>query len=442
MTRPQWLASYCRCMDDIRAALEWCFSSEGDLQIGVTLTAAALFPVYELGLLDEHHDRIEQALNHIPVLSPAQPVLEMRLNAALVFPSGRPMRKERPPAAVVARMLGLADQLAEPRYRIAALYGLWGKDFRAGDYVSALRSAQEMSKLAQDPADSAAMLLSDRLLAQSHHFMGDHAMANVLAESVLRQPTKPMPLEYTSPVPYSVAMRIVLARISWLQGQADRAVKVAEECMEQAWGHPFAFTQALALAACPIALWRGDSDAARVLVDQLMDHSARHPSAYWQSWGRNYDAVLSFRESKTPGAGPRAPGPLIQTDNVMELDCFATLTDGPAIGDVLRRVEHGTVGWSAPEVLRVHAEAVLAQDTARSASSAESILMKSMAVARRQGALAWELRTATSLGRLWGNQHRTSEARDVVSSTLRRFTEGLDTADMCSARSLLEALRP
>lgn len=440
MTRAQWLARYGQCMDDVWAALEWCFSTGGDRTLGATLTSAALVPVYELGLLNEHHERIHRALGVISQLSPAQPVLEMRLNAALIFPSGQRLHEERPHATVVARMLELAEELGEQRFRIAAVYGLWGKDFRSGDYAAALRSARKISALAKDPPDPAAMPLSDRLLAQSHHFMGEHGAAKVLAEHVLGQPAKPVPLEYTSPVPHGVAMRIVLARIAWLQGRADRAVEIAEECMEQAAGHPFALTQALALAACPIALWRGDDDSARRLVDKLVDHSARHPSAYWQSWGPSYDAVLSFRESNVHGAKARAPKPVIQTDNPMELDCLATLAEELATSDALLRVEHGTVGWCAPEVLRAQAEAVLAQGTPQSVSGAESILMKALGLARRQGAVAWELRTATSLGRIWREQERTSEAREVVATALSRLTEGLHTADVRSARSFLECL--
>lgn len=436
-TREQWLASCGRWMDDVWASLEWCFSSEGDPALGVALTAAALLPVYELGLLDEHHARIQQALSAVQTLSPVQPVIEMRLNAALIFPSGQPWQQARPQAEVIARMLELANRLKEPRYRIAALYGLWGKDFRAGEYPPAVDSALEMSKLAQASADSPAMLLSDRLLAQSHHFMGNHAAASVLAESVLGQPMR-MPLEYTSPVPYSVAMRIVLARALWIQGCADRAVEVAAESVTQAAEHPFALTQALALAACPIALWRGDTGAARALVNKLMEHSDRHPSAYWQSWGRSYDALLTLRESNEAGA-VRHARPFIQTDNVMELDCLATLADGLATHNVLLRAARGTVGWSAPEILRRQAEAALEQNNAQAGSVAESTLLESLALARRQGALAWELRTATSLGRLWSWQRR-GDARQLVSSTLERFTEGLDTADLCRARRLLEEL--
>ncbi|WP_280152075.1 winged helix-turn-helix domain-containing protein [Piscinibacter sp. XHJ-5] len=440
LSRPQWMATYCRDMDDIRAALVWSFSGTGDAAIGIALTAAALLPVYELGLLDEHHKWVERALSRIHLLSPAQPVIEMRLNAALVFPSGRSMREGRPYADVVARILDLGHELGEPKYRIAALYGLWGKDFRAGDYAPALATAKEMSMLARDSADSAALLLSDRLLAQSHHFMGDHAVATVLAEGVLRHPPRRMPFAYISPVPYGVAMRIVLARVLWLRGCADQAVEVANDCIEQASEHPFAYTQALALAACPILLWRGDHSAARVLVDKLREHSARHPSTYWQSWGQSYDAVLSIRESRESASAPIRTVPQVQTTNVMELDCIGTLVEAPIGADTLLRVEKGLVGWCAPEILRVQGESILVQGSVPSAAASEALHAKSLALARRQGALAWQLRTATSLARLWRGQQRIAEARELLSATVGCFDEGLDTADMRAARRLLEAL--
>jgi hypothetical protein len=226
----------------------------------------------------------------------------------------------------------------------------------------------------------------------------------------------------------------------WLEGYADQAVTVADQCVEQASGHPFAFTQALALAACPIALWRGDDSAARALVDKLMVHSAKHPSSYWQSWGQSYDAVLSLRESNASMKAPGAPALLVQTNNVMELDCIATLAEELITADTLLRVEQGRVGWCAPEILRVHGENTLRQGRGRSAPAAESIYKKSIAVARQQRALAWELRTATSLGRLWRDQHRILEARQLVSKTLKRFREGLDTADLRAAKCLLEEL--
>jgi predicted ATPase len=60
--------------------------------------------------------------------------------------------------------------------------------------------------------------------------------------------------------------------------------------------------------------------------------------------------------------------------------------------------------------------------------------------ARRQGALSWELRAATSLARLWYGQNRRTEALALLQPVYDRFTEGFDTADLKSAKTLLDTL--
>lgn len=437
MARDEWVAVHCRDMEDIRAAMEWCFSHEkAELITGISITVGALLAVYELGLLDDHREWVEQALDRIHLLSPPQPEIEMRLNAALMFPSGRATRSGRTLSAIVSRMMALADQLGRPMYRIAALYSHWGKDFRLGDYAAALATARELSDLAQASGDTAAVLLADRLLAQSRHFMGDHSGGRAKAQSVLQQPGSRMPPLYISPVPHSVAMRIVLARILWLEGHADQAVKAADECVEAAARHPFALTQALALAACPIALWRGDLDRARDRVDQLLDHSAQHPSAYWQTWGRSFDTVLTSREKGTPELGVVAG-----TTTAMELDCMGTLSGGAVASGTLARVEHGIVGWCAPEILRAHGQNLLGPKSSPEATSAAEVWFnKALSMARVQGALSWELRAALSLGRLWRSRGRNHEAQQLVSATCDRFTEGFNTADLRDAVGFLREL--
>jgi predicted ATPase len=61
-------------------------------------------------------------------------------------------------------------------------------------------------------------------------------------------------------------------------------------------------------------------------------------------------------------------------------------------------------------------------------------------MAREQGALSWELRTATSLGRLWHEQGRSCEAHNLLNSVYARFTEGFDTTDLTKARTLLKKM--
>jgi predicted ATPase len=65
---------------------------------------------------------------------------------------------------------------------------------------------------------------------------------------------------------------------------------------------------------------------------------------------------------------------------------------------------------------------------------------EALTIARRQQAKSYELRTATSLGRLWGELGRRAEARKLLAPIYDWFTEGLDTADLKDARRLLDEL--
>ena len=73
-------------------------------------------------------------------------------------------------------------------------------------------------------------------------------------------------------------------------------------------------------------------------------------------------------------------------------------------------------------------------------AAAEGSFREAFAVARQQGAQAWELRAATSLGRLLGQRGRRDEARQTLGHVYDRFTEGLDTANLTEARALLGEL--
>ena len=72
---------------------------------------------------------------------------------------------------------------------------------------------------------------------------------------------------------------------------------------------------------------------------------------------------------------------------------------------------------------------------------AETAFEKALRIARGQQAKAYELRAATSLARLWGEQGRRAEARELLAPVYGWFTEGFDTADLKEAAMLLSELR-
>ena len=90
------------------------------------------------------------------------------------------------------------------------------------------------------------------------------------------------------------------------------------------------------------------------------------------------------------------------------------------------------------ELWRLRGEALLAG--AGTVSEAETVIEQGIAVARRQNAKSWELRAAMSLARLRRQQGRPQEAVALLAPILGWFTEGLDTADLQAARTLLADL--
>ena len=73
-------------------------------------------------------------------------------------------------------------------------------------------------------------------------------------------------------------------------------------------------------------------------------------------------------------------------------------------------------------------------------AEAEGCLHQALAVARRQQAKSLELRTAMSLSRLWQQQGKRAEARQLLAEIYGWFTEGFDTVDLQDAKALLEEL--
>jgi predicted ATPase len=73
-------------------------------------------------------------------------------------------------------------------------------------------------------------------------------------------------------------------------------------------------------------------------------------------------------------------------------------------------------------------------------AEAEQCFRQALEVARRQRAKSLELRAATSLGRLWQQQGRTVEGKELVESVYRWFAEGFDTADLRGAQQLITSL--
>ena len=76
----------------------------------------------------------------------------------------------------------------------------------------------------------------------------------------------------------------------------------------------------------------------------------------------------------------------------------------------------------------------------RDAAKAEAYFDRALEVARKQQAKSWELRAAMSMARLWRDQGKPQQARELLAPVYGWFTEGFDTLDLKEAKALLEEL--
>ena len=103
-------------------------------------------------------------------------------------------------------------------------------------------------------------------------------------------------------------------------------------------------------------------------------------------------------------------------------------------------IEQSEPGCYTPELLRLKGELLLSQKPAADDETVESLFRQALDEARRQQALSWELRAATSLARLLRNQGRHADAIACLQPVYDRFTEGFGTADLIAAKQLLDEL--
>ena len=92
-----------------------------------------------------------------------------------------------------------------------------------------------------------------------------------------------------------------------------------------------------------------------------------------------------------------------------------------------------------PELLRLKGELLIALDPGAKAD-AEVAFCQAIDIAQRQSSKSWELRAAMSMARLWRDQGKRDEARELLAPVYGWFTEGFDTRDLKEAKALLDEL--
>jgi hypothetical protein len=436
MTRAEWLADYGYAIDDVRAALDWAFSADGDPETGAALTIASLPLAFQISLIEEFRGRAEMALEKLAGVRPPNALAELRLLSALASLCLNASVDSEVLDKIFDRIAVLSDLVGFAKCKIEPLVNRAIFRIEQGDHSGAVEIVARLCESARGAKDPLAVLLSNRAAAQVYHFAGEHDLARDLTEKVLDHPARVIPLAYSqAAIDRRISMRIIQARMLWIEGKPDQAVDLMRECtaMARADG-PFTLTQALALGACPIAFWTGNSEAARAYVDELLQHARRHTLGRWLRLGECYSEILNRRESgahscKTLDTEPASP---------LQLELLTTIDCGLVTDEIAARAEVGLGGWCNPELLRAAGERHIRDGGMNANARAEALFLAAINGARVQNALGWELRAATSLACLRQRQNRPDAGRAILGETMARFEEGHAAADYQRALAVLQ----
>jgi len=245
------------------------------------------------------------------------------------------------------------------------------------------------------------------------------------------------------------------SRALWLLGYPDAALADADHALNDAReiGHAVTLVYALFHASFP-DIRCGKYPAANALVDELLALADEIGAKQWKvggmlvrTWlfavtGKTSDAVQMLTSGITAW---RSTGSTVFMPWFLSLlaRAYAGLSQFDdawrCIGEAMTAVETTKEKWCEAEVHRVAGEiALLLQepDTAK----AEAYFDRALAVARKQQAKSWELRAAMSMARLWRNQGKRDQARELFASVYGWFTEGFDTLDLKDAKALIDEL--
>jgi predicted ATPase len=241
----------------------------------------------------------------------------------------------------------------------------------------------------------------------------------------------------------------------WALGYPEAALAGIEQALSEAReiGHAGALMQAMSITFFT-KLISGNYTAAQAQSDEQIGLAEEKGSAHWKAsgmlrragvlalTGKASDAVSIFTSAipvvRSMGTRlyfpvwlsllARAYGELGQFDEAWS-----------RVGEAITAVETTKEKWHEAEIHRTAGEIAL-MSPKRDAAKAEACFERALAVARAQQAKSWELRASMSMARLWREQGKRDEAREILAPVYGWFTEGLDTLDLKQAKALLDEL--
>jgi predicted ATPase/DNA-binding winged helix-turn-helix (wHTH) protein len=442
-------------LDNVRSALEWSFSDCGDVALGAALAAAAAPLFLEMSLLIECRHWTGTALTaHAEIAGDPRGEMELQASFGLsrLFTEGNSV----PVLTTLNRALNLAEGLGALSTQLQVISSLHLFHTRIADFRGCSVLAERALAIATELGDPTGSEVAEWMLAVSRHLFGDQEGSLMLCRGAAARPAG---FERVDVMRFGFCHRIralcLLSRTQWLVGAVDDAADTARYTVSEAEAleHPASLCIALIYTGT-VFLWRGDWVDAEANIGRLIFETEKYALAPYHAVALGLKGELAIRRGEAATALPLLSHCLqVTRSGRHDILTSAFISDLAEVMALTGRLDEAVVtiegamsevearggSYDMPEMLRLKGQFLLAQEPPNVAE-AEDCFRRSLDLARRQGALGWELRTATAMARLWANCGRREEAREGLASVFARFTQGTQTVDIRAAENLLTAL--
>jgi non-specific serine/threonine protein kinase len=446
------IAVYRREVDNLRAALTWAFSPDGDTAMGVELATIAADFWIAVSLIADAREWATTALENIGEAagSRAEMVLRSSLGFAILYGEGpTPQARE-----AMNQVLALARQLDSVEFQQRAIFGLFLFTSRSTALSEAKALAHDFEEAARTH-DLESQTFASWLVGIAQSYTGAHVEASERLEwAVAQYPIQGRRrdiVRFGGDLRASALSHNTVNHLS--RGLLDTAARSAHQAVEEARGanHPAVLGVALAWAAGFVFVNNGDLDTAQAYSRALIEHAHKHAL-------RPYHAVaVCVRGSIAAERGDAEAGIRDLSASLAEMRQANYLLFYPSFRTRLATIMASTgrlkeaeqeidqtlqlaleVGyqWFVPEILRVKGELLLTRDPTQS----EDLFRRALEQAHKQDALYWELSAATSLAALLQQQGKPGEGLALLAPVHARLSEAQGAPRALAAQRLIEEL--
>jgi class 3 adenylate cyclase/predicted ATPase len=439
----------------------------GQIEKAAALWGKAGLRSAQRSALVEAAEQLRRALDQIGTLA-ATPALrreEIKLQVALITPllhvSGYAATETRTAVERARLVIEQAEALGEPPedplLLFSVLYGFWVANLVAfnGDVMREL--AVQFLALADKQRATGPLMMAHRLMGLSLLHTGDvvDGRAHLDRAMTLYDPAEHRPLATRFGQDVGAATLCWKSLAFWLLGYPQAALADTEHALVVAReiGHSATMMYVLNFSAWT-HIHCGNYATTNALVDEFSALKDQTGSVFWGAWGMMQRGCLLALTGKASDAvqtitcgvtAMQSTGTTMWIPFWLSYLARANAEIGQpddarrCIGEAMAAVETAKERWCEAEVNRIAGEIALLSPEP-DVAKAETYFERALAVARKQQAKSWELRAAMSMARLWRDQGKRDEARDLLAHVYGWFTEGFDTLDLKEAKALLDAL--